>query len=207
MAGEIRFVKSNSRKTTAIMQEEISILFNAISNSTDPNAKRDKTLFAVYAYTGIRKSEALALKISDYDSVSRILHLSKSKRSSKTSQIIPTILSQILDKYLLEERLKLITRDYDSLPLFPGKKLNKKLSSRQVSNRFQRWKRISGIRKNLTIHSFRAAYASQLYKKTKDPLLVSYALGHSSFETTKRYINHDNLNFRSIVNDAFISGV
>ena len=98
MAGEIRFVKSYSHKTTAIMQEEISILFNTISKSTDSNAKRDKTLFAVYAYTGIRKSEALALKISDYDSVSKILHLPKSKRSSKTFQIIPTILSQILDK-------------------------------------------------------------------------------------------------------------
>ena len=77
----------------------------------------------------------------------------------------------------------------------------------QVSNRFERWKRISGIRKNITIHSFRAAYAVQLYQKSKDPLLVSYALGHSSFETTKRYINQDHLNFRSIVNDAFINGV
>ncbi len=172
----------------------------------DPHSERDKTLFAVYAYTGIRKSEALELRISDYDSVSKIFHLRKSKRSSKTFQIIPTMLSQILDEYL-EKRFKLITRDNDSPPFFPGKELNKKLSSRQASNRLERWKRISGIRKNLTIHSFRAAYASQLYKKTKDPLLVSYALGHSSFETTKRYINHDNLNFRSIVNDAFISGV
>ncbi|MBI5809219.1 MAG: site-specific integrase [Ignavibacteriales bacterium] len=206
MAGEIRFVKSYSRKTTALTQEEISILFNTISKSTDSNAERDKTLFAVYAYTGIRKSEALELLISDYDSVSKIFHLRKSKRSSKTFQIIPTILSQILDKYL-EERLKLINRDNDSLPLFPGKELNKKLSSRQASNRFEKWKRISGIRKNLTIHSFRAAYASQLYKKTKDPLLVSYALGHSSFETTKRYICYDHLNFCSIINDAFISGV
>ncbi|MBI5807324.1 MAG: site-specific integrase [Ignavibacteriales bacterium] len=202
MAGEIRFVKSYSRKTTALTQEEISILFNTISKSTDSNAKRDKTLFAVYAYTGIRKSEALALKISDYDNVSKVLHLPKSKRSSKTFQIIPTILSQILDKYL-EERLKLINRDNDLLPLFPGKELNKKLSSRQASNRFEKWKRISGIRQNLTIHSFRAAYAVQLYQKSKDPLLVSYALGHSSFETTKKYITLESLNFRMILENSF----
>jgi integrase len=202
LAGEIRFVKSYSRKTTALTQEEISILFNTISKSTDSNAKRDKTLFAVYAYTGIRKSEALALKISDYDNVSKILHLPKSKRSSKTFQIIPTILSQILDKYL-EERLKLINRDNDSLPLFPGKKLNKKLSSRQASNRFERWKRISGIRKNLTIHSFRTAYAVQLYQKSKDPLLVSYALGHSSFNSTKRYINEEIFELRTILEKSF----
>ncbi|MEW5844540.1 MAG: site-specific integrase [Bacteroidota bacterium] len=53
------------------------------------------------------------------------------------------------------------------------------------------------------MHSFRAAYASQLYKKTKDPLLVSYALGHSSFNTTKRYINEDIFDFRSVLDNTF----
>ena len=97
----------------------------------------------------------------------------------------------------------MINHDDDSLPLFPGKELNKKLSSRQASNRFEKWKRISGIRKNLTIHSFRAAYASQLYKKTKDPLLVSYALGHSSFNTTMAYIAEDCFDITSVLNTIF----
>ena len=58
-----------------------------------------------------------------------------------------------------------------------------------------------------SFHSFRADYASQLYKKTKDPLLVSYTLGHSSFETTKRYIYHDLSNFHSIINDTFTNSI
>lgn len=92
---------------------------------------------------------------------------------------------------------------HDSLPLFSGKSLNVKLSSRQASNLFIKWKKKSGIRKNLTIHSFRAGYATLLYKKTKDPLLVSYALGHSSFNTTKWYINENLFNLHSVVDTIF----
>ncbi len=202
LSDEIHLVKSCSRFTTAITQEEITSLLSTISHSADTFSQRDKALFAVYAFSGIRKTEALALQISDYDKDLKLLHLPLVKMSSKKFQAIPSILSHTLNDYLISSG-----NADPSLPLFSGGRISNYLSSRQVSYRFEKWKIVSGIRKNLTIHSFRAAYASHLYKKTKDPLLVSYALGHSSFETTKRYINHDNLNFRSIVNDAFISGV
>lgn len=198
---EIHLGKSCSHHTSAITQEEISIFFNTISKSSDKYSLRDKTLFAVYAFTGIRKSEALALQISDYDRVSKILYLPQSKYSLKRYQTIPAILSQILDKYL-QTRFRLTTRG-NSLPLFPGYKQNVTLSPRQASNRFNKWKMKSGIRHRLTIHSFRSSYASRLYLKTKDPLLVSYALGHSSFETTKRYITEEALNFRMILENTF----
>ena len=159
----------------------------------------------MYAFTGIRKTEALALRISDYDRDLKLLYLPFVKRSSKKFQTVPSILSNILDEYLISSR-----NADSSLPLFPGGSINTYLSSRkacvsgrQVSYRFEKWKIVSGIRKNLTIHSFRAAYATHLYKKTKDPLLVSYALGHSSFNTTRKYISEDSFNFRSTVDEVF----
>ncbi|MHB8929785.1 MAG: tyrosine-type recombinase/integrase [Melioribacteraceae bacterium] len=202
LSDEIPLVKSCSRFTTAITQKEITSLLNAISQSADTFSQRDRALFAVYAFTGIRKTEALALQISDYDRDLMLLRLPLVKRSSKKFQTIPSILSNILDDYLTSSG-----NADSSFPLFPGNQSKTYLSSRQVSNRFDKWKAISGIRKNLTIHSFRTAYASQLYKKTKDPLLVSYALGHSSFETTKRYIYHDLSNFHSIINDTFTNSI
>ncbi len=202
LADEIHLIKSCSRFTTAITQEEITSMFGAISHSTDTFSQRDKALFAVYAFTGIRKAEALALRISDYDKDSKRLHLPLVKRSSKKSQAIPSILSNIIDDYL--EKFGNVE---PSFPLFPGRNINANLSGRQVSYRFEKWKDLSGIRKELTIHSFRSAYASQLYKSTKDPLLVSYALGHSSFETTKRYIYNDLSNFHSIINDTFTNSI
>ncbi|MHB8871820.1 MAG: tyrosine-type recombinase/integrase [Candidatus Doudnabacteria bacterium] len=198
LADEIHLIKSCSRFTTAITQEEISSLLASISLSLDTFSQRDKALFAVYAFAGIRKTEALALRISDYDRDLMLLRLPLVKRSSKKFQTIPSILSKILDGYLTSSG-----NADSSFPLFPGNQSKTYLSSRQVSNRFDKWKAISGIRENLTIHSFRTAYASQLYKKTKDPLLVSYALGHSSFNTTKKYIREDSFNFRSTVEEIF----
>ena len=198
LSEEIHLVKSCSRFTMPITQNEITSLFTAISQSEDALSERDKALFAVYAFTGIRKTEALALQISDYDRDSKLIHLPLVKRSSKKFQTIPSILSNILDNYLA-----ILSESDISWPLFPGGRSEFYLSSRQASNRFEKWKIISGIRKNLTIHSFRAAYASQLYRKTKDPLFVSYALGHSSFNSTIKYISEESFNFRSTIDEIF----
>ncbi len=198
LADEIHLIKSCSRFTTAITQKEITSLLTAISQSADTFSQRDKTIFAIYAYTGIRKTEALALRISDYDRDSRLLHLPVVKRSSKNFQTIPSILSNILDDYLTSSEIV-----DSSLPLFPGSNINTYLSSRQVSYRFEKWKAISGIRKNLTIHSFRTWYASQLYLKTKDPLLVMHALGHSSFSSTKHYINEEIFDIKRVLEKLF----
>jgi integrase/recombinase XerD len=201
LSKEIRLVKTCSQSTSAISQEEIRILLDTISKSSDKYSQRDKTLFAVLAFAGIRKSEALSLRISDYDSQTQKLYLSRSKRSSKKYQLIPSALAAVLDKYIKKYLSYEIAQQ--CLPLFPGKHIYSFLSCRQASNIFEKWKKISGIRKNLTLHSFRASYATQLYQKTMNPLLVSYALGHSSFNTTKRYISEDIFDLRTVLEFVF----
>ncbi|MCL4512342.1 MAG: tyrosine-type recombinase/integrase [Bacteroidetes bacterium] len=199
LAPEIRLSKHLSQETVPIRTEEITRLLKVISDSTDPLAGRDKALFSVYAFSGIRKSEALALKVSDYDNLSKTISLQRSKGSSKKLQSIPSILSKILNGYV-ESNLK----DAElSSPLFPGQTPNAFLSGRQASNRFDKWKKVAGIRDNLTIHSFRTAYASQLYRVSKDPLLVSHAMGHSSFNTTKRYIKEGFFDIGTVLEKTF----
>ena len=93
LAPEIRLSKHLSQETVTIRTEEITRLLKVISDSTDPLAGRDKALFSVYAFSGIRKSEALALKVSDYDNLSKTISLQRSKGSTKKLQSIPSILS------------------------------------------------------------------------------------------------------------------
>ncbi|RLB80012.1 MAG: hypothetical protein DRH24_11480 [Deltaproteobacteria bacterium] len=49
--------------------------YNTISTSNNHRAERYKALFPTYAFTGIRRSEALALGVVDYDSISNIINL------------------------------------------------------------------------------------------------------------------------------------
>ena len=202
---DIRLVRSNSMRTIPINPEEISALLNTISTSNDLHSQRDKALFSVYAYSGIRRAEALALRISDYDGNAKILSLPKAKGGAKKIQPIPSILSFMLDEYLDNDFS--LKHSNCKLPLFPGNKPEDFLSGRQAGNRFDKWKRIAGIRKNLTTHSFRASYATQLYRSTKDPLLVSHLLGHRSVNTTTRYIKEGFTDIGDVLEKAFSPNV
>lgn len=197
----IRLSKVCSKNTIAIRPDEIKKLLDTISKFNDPLSKRDRTLFAIYAFSGIRKAEALFLRVCDFDINSGIIYLPKLKSTAKRTQKIPTVLAKILCEYVNEN---FTLKNMNSIqPLFPGQKHNNPLSPRQASNRFEKWKKESGIRENLTIHSFRAGYATQIYRKHKDPLFVSYVLGHSSFSSTKRYINTDFFNINRMLESVF----
>jgi len=59
---------------------------------------------------------------------------------------------------------------------------------RQAKERFDKRKELAGIRPQITIHSFRAGFATVLYRTTQDLLLVAHALGHKDVRTTEKYI-------------------
>lgn len=195
LSSEIHLSKQLSNHAAPITLEEVKRLIEVISKSNDPFAERDKVLFSIYAFSGIRKSEALVLRVSDYDPRARSITICSSKGHTHKSQPIPKILSSILDHYLKDK--------IPSAPLIYGQRDGAFLSPRQASNRFEKWKKLAKLRNNLTIHSFRAGYASQLYKSSKDPLLVSHAMGHSSFSTTEKYIKHEFGKLRASLEMAF----
>jgi site-specific recombinase XerC len=77
------------------------------------------------------------------------------------------------------------------------------LSARQAQNRFDKWKTPAGIRKDLTIHSFRAGFANRLFRTTGNIHLVARAMGHSDIRSTELYIEKDISVIREAVEDAF----
>lgn len=193
--------KTYSASTIPISAKEVETFLSTIRNSKDPKAFRDEVLFSIYAHTGIRRSEALQLKVRDYDAVSSTLLLRHTKGGKKRRQPAPGRVREILNRYLTS--LRDTNKNIDEIFLFPGRKVECHLSTRQVNERFLKWKKLSGIRKNLTIHSFRAGFATQLYHTSRDPLLVARALGHSNYKTTNRYIACDMTSIYNKVEEAF----
>jgi len=61
-----------------------------------------------------------------------------------------------------------------------------KIKSRRIGFIFQKTSKKVGYR--VHPHMLRHAYASELYKKTKDVLLIKKLLGHSNIATTSRYL-------------------
>jgi integrase/recombinase XerC len=193
--------KTHSRPTAPITAAEIMSFLETIRQSDDLHSVRDEALFATYAYTGIRRSEVLSLTLQDYDHGSRVLFLTRTKSGSRQTKIVPSPLVDILIK-----RSRVLLREHVSLKqamLFPGKSGDQPMSVRQVQVRFDKWKKLSGIRKMLTIHSFRAGFATSLYETTGDIFLVARAMGHRDVSTTIRYIKANSSLLRRAVEYTF----
>jgi len=72
-----------------------------------------------------------------------------------------------------------------------------------ISRHHHRIRNGSGVNASLTIHSFRAGYATLLHKATKDLLLVARAMGHKDLSTTERYVRLDESVLREAVEKMF----
>jgi site-specific recombinase XerD len=130
-----------------------------------------------------------------------VLSISRTKNGGGQIKIVPSALSDILTK-----RISILLRADASLRrslIFPGRSADQPMSARHVQVRFDKWKKLAGIRKILTIHSFRAGFATSLYETTGDVFLVARALGHRDVSTTMRYINTDSSLLRRAVEYTF----
>jgi integrase/recombinase XerC len=73
--------------------------------------------------------------------------------------------------------------------LFVGRIPGKGLTARQAQARFDVWKTIAKLPSHLTIHSFRAGFATAIHDRSGDLILVSRALGHKDIRPTLRYVH------------------
>lgn len=194
---DLKPVRYSAAPYPPITLGEIDTLLTAIHESKEKKSIRDEALFGIYAFTGIRRSEALSLTIADY-----LVRDGSLRVKSKGGRVrdVPVIerLRQILGRYLLmlagEARMA-------NQFLFPGQGRNS-LSSRQSDRLFLIWRHKAGLRRGLSVHSFRSGLATNLYLATKDLLLVGKALGHVNLQTTARYISRT-LDLRPYLEELF----
>ncbi|MGD0496827.1 MAG: tyrosine-type recombinase/integrase [Bryobacteraceae bacterium] len=197
-AALLRLARVESPRTPAITPPETHSLLSAIRRSGDRLRLRDEALFATYALTGLRRTEALRLNASDYNADGGILRVRDTKGGRARNVPVPRILAESLEKFLGGP-----PRRPAGSKLFPGRVPGRGLTARQAHARFERWKGVAGIRTELTIHSFRAGFATALHRTTRDAILVSRALGHRDLRPTLRYVETDQEELPRAIERAF----
>ncbi len=80
-----------------------------------------------------------------------------------------------------------MSRPVESEFLFTPLKKNVKINRRYIQDFIERYSKKAGIVKNVTPHTLRHTFATDLYRDTKNILLVQKALGHSNLSTTMIY--------------------
>lgn len=168
-------------------EDEIHRFLDALDSvEFKQNTLRNRLIIKVIIFTGIRVSEALNLKRKDISEDGDLFVLRIRGKGNKyrvvmiKKHLIATLLDNIAINYINQDGYLFVNRD--------GKPLTQAYVSRIVEQILFK----AGIRKEKNgAHMLRHTFATMLYKKQKDLVLVQEALGHASLNTSRIYTHFD----------------
>ncbi len=144
-----------------------------------------KAAFSIAYGAGLRRSEVLALKISDIDSKRMTLHVEQGKgRKDRYAMLSPVLLKILRDWWQAGQAKGLLLAGGW---LFPGQNPVNPLRGRQLSRAICAAAVTAEIEKRVTMHLLRHSFATHLLEQKVDIWLIQVLLGHSKLETTTLY--------------------
>lgn len=188
--------KSGTKLPSFMNKVEIDKFLNAIDTFefTENIAYRNRLILKIIIYTGIRVSEILNLKLKDMFKEDDVYVLQIKGKGNKPrivmikSSIIQNDLNNWLDIRVCNSDLLVCNKS--------GNRLTQAYVSRIVENILIS----AGIRKEKNgAHMLRHSFATLLYSKHRDLILVQEALGHADINTSRIYTHFDKERLRATI--------
>jgi site-specific recombinase XerD len=155
--------------------EEVRQLIDAAPSTTT------RALLMLGYGAGLRITEARRMRPGDVDSRRHVLKVTAGKGRKDRLTLLPGTLLGELRTYWRERRPQ-------GEWLFPGLRKGSPLSKSAVTDRFDEAYEASGLRRPLTFHSLRHAFATHLLEGGVDVVTIQALLGHANLGTTLRYL-------------------
>jgi len=181
-AAWIKIKRYEREAPSFLTPQEVKALVKAVASRKGETADRDLVMLRVLLGTGIRLAELVGLDIADVHLDQKQLRIKRAKGGKPQVRFLNTELRGVLRKYI--QRRRKVIAETDALFL---SNRNQRISARQVQERMGRWLAWAGLDGKITIHGLRHTFATLLYGRTKNLLLVAKALGHSRVTTTQVY--------------------
>ena len=171
--------------------EEIDQIINAIDLS-HPQGQRNKAIIETLYGCGLRVSELINLKMSNWykkDGFIKVIGKGDKER------LIPigNITAKVLNIYVNEVRCHLTIQKGQEDYIFLSKR-GKYLSTISIYNIVKELAEKAQIKKNISPHTFRHSFATELIERGANLRAVQDMLGHESITTTQLY-THINKEF------------
>jgi integrase/recombinase XerD len=173
------------RKLPEILsQEEMFLVMETIDLSTVHGRRNRAMLETLYA-TGVRVSELIQLKISDFFPEIGFVRVIGKGNKERVIPIGEVAIKHI--RYALEDqKIKNLNQEF----LFVNKN-NMPLSRIMVFQIIKEAAEKAGIQKNISPHTFRHSFATHLVEGGADLKAIQDMLGHESIVTTEIYTHLD----------------
>lgn len=182
LAAEIYHLREPQKVPLVMSQQEVKRLL-AMATSL-----KTRTMLSLSYGCGLRAGEVVRLKAGDIDSAQKIIRIVQAKGRKDRNVMLPDDVLILLRQWWCERRCQYdaelpITERY----LFPGRRRNGPLTTRQYTRLFQEAVGAAGIRKPVTLHTLRHSFATHLLEAGVDIRKIQALLGHDKLETTARY--------------------
>ena len=149
-----------------------------------PNLMHRTILMVLYA-TGIRRTEASLLKVSDVDSERMVIHVRQGKGSRDRDVPMTPKLLAALREYWRWKRPKVY--------LFPSTEghrgIEQPISDHTIWYICSEAAKRAGIKKRIGAHTLRHSFATTLMESGTDLRTIQLLMGHAHLEHTTRYLH------------------
>ncbi|MCI1985957.1 MAG: site-specific tyrosine recombinase XerD [Lactobacillus sp.] len=180
--------KAAQRLPATLSGNEIDRLM-AAPNTTKPLGLRDRAIFELMYATGLRVSEVVNLRLDQLHLTLNLLQVTGKGDKERIVPISPQAVEWV-QQYLQGARPKLVRQDPPVTVFvnFHGHQLTRQ----GIWKNLKAYIDALGIEKNVTPHTLRHSFATNLLANGADLRVVQELLGHSDISTTQIYTHLDN---------------
>ena len=187
---DLPFPKQPHKLPIVLSQEEVTQLIEAA-----PNRLYRTLLMLLYA-TGVRRTEASRLKVSDIDSPRRVIHIREGKGLRDRDVPLTPKLLEALREYWRWKKPRVY--------LFPSKmgdrNAEQPISDKTVWNVCRAAATRAGIQKKIGPHTLRHSFATHLLEAGADLRTIQLLMGHERLEHTTLYLHLSQRHLHAAVN-------
>lgn len=167
-------MKVPERLPVILSPEEVEAFFRPIG------VLKHRALLMLCYGSGLRVSEAVAVKVSDIDSHRMLIRVEQGKGAKDRDAILSARLLHLLREYWKVQR----PADY----LFPGTRAGTHVHPNTIREVCQEAAQMAGLTKRITPHLLRHSFATHLLENGTDTRAIQVLLGHKRIDTTARYV-------------------
>jgi integrase/recombinase XerD len=196
----LEYLENNYKPRTILTMQEINLLYETTYQKhhfadeetqakQEAVSQRDRAMLSIYYGCGLRKSEGIALTISDILTERKAIHVRKGKGGKE--RVVPVTENNLkyITEYLNSGRTVLV-QEVDNERFFINQ-YGESCSDQTLSLRLRRLVKNSGNtilqNKKPTLHTLRHSIATHLLQQGMEIELIQKFLGHSSLESTQIY--------------------
>jgi site-specific recombinase XerD len=187
---DLPFPKQPRMLPTVLSQDEVTRLIEAASN------RMHRMLLMLLYATGMRRTEASLLKVSDIDSQRMVIHIHRGKGLRDRDVPLTPKLLEALRNYWRWKKPRIY--------LFPSKigdcSTERPISDKTVWNVCRAAATRAGIQKKLGPHTLRHCFAPHLLEAGADLRTIQLLMGHERLEDTTIYLHLSQRHLHAAIN-------